>query len=128
MLNSCFPLLCFLTICNIRQHSTFAFQNSQLTGILTSTWLGDGRSKGCLRSTNATPPPSVSESDNDENKAMLFLKKIGKVGGNSNRDFRLAIGFDEGPGGKAVGDGMKVKFIPHYICFFSASTVLAPQT
>jgi hypothetical protein len=33
-----------------------------------------------------------------DNKAMAFLKKIGKVGGEANKDFRYAIGIDEGVG------------------------------
>lgn len=40
---------------------------------------------------------------------MEFLKKIGKIGGNANRDFRFAVGFDEGPTSKALQDGMKVR-------------------
>lgn len=36
---------------------------------------------------------------------MKFLKKIGKVGGAANRDFRYAIGVDEGLAGKSAGDG-----------------------
>lgn len=34
---------------------------------------------------------------------MQFLKQIGKVGGTANRDFRYAIGVDEGPSGKSDG-------------------------
>ena len=34
---------------------------------------------------------------------MNFLKTIGKVGGVANRDFRYAIGVDEGPSGKSAG-------------------------
>jgi hypothetical protein len=34
---------------------------------------------------------------------MAFLKKIGKVGGAANKDFRYAIGIDEGPAGKTHG-------------------------
>jgi len=35
---------------------------------------------------------------------MQFLKSIGKVGGAANRDFRYAIGVDEGPSGKSAGN------------------------
>jgi hypothetical protein len=42
------------------------------------------------------------QADSD-NKAMSFLKKIGKVGGESNRDFTVALGVDEGPTGKSLG-------------------------
>jgi hypothetical protein len=40
---------------------------------------------------------------NRDNKSMAFLKKIGKVGGAANKDFRYAIGIDEGPAGKTHG-------------------------
>lgn len=43
-----------------------------------------------------------------KNSAMDFLKKIGKVGGAANRDFRYAIGVDEGPSGKSAGNGLNV--------------------
>lgn len=42
------------------------------------------------------------------NKAMKFLKKIGRVGGAANKDFRYAIGIDEGPSSKFQG-GHKVR-------------------
>jgi hypothetical protein len=45
--------------------------------------------------------PSKDDGDNKENKAMAFLKKIGKVGGSASRDFRFAIGVDEGASGKS---------------------------
>ena len=41
-----------------------------------------------------------------DNKAMQFLKQIGKVGGTANRDFRYAMGVDEGPAGKSAGGGL----------------------
>jgi len=44
-----------------------------------------------------------------DNKAMQFLKKIGKVGGSANRDFRYAIGVDEGPAGKSSGGQSSLK-------------------
>lgn len=58
-------------------------------------------------STGSSPEISVgvvgsSSSLSNSNKAMEFLKKIGKVGGAANRDFRLAIGFDEGSSEKAT--------------------------
>jgi hypothetical protein len=62
-----------------------------------------------------------SSSNEADNKAMSFLKKIGKVGGAANRDLRFAIGVDEGPAGKTMSDGMKVNpkshvvFISQYI-------------
>jgi hypothetical protein len=36
-----------------------------------------------------------------ENKAMSFLRKIGKVGGAANKSFINAIGVDEGSVGKS---------------------------
>ena len=33
---------------------------------------------------------------------MAFLKKIGKVGGAANKDYRFALGVDEGPSGKSA--------------------------
>jgi hypothetical protein len=48
--------------------------------------------------------------DKEDNKAMTFLRKIGKVGGVANKDYRFAMGVDEGPSGKAAGHGgMKVR-------------------
>jgi len=43
-------------------------------------------------------PSQQSESKKGDNRAMAFLKKIGKVGGAANKDFRHAIGIDEGVG------------------------------
>lgn len=46
----------------------------------------------------------------DDNKAMAFLRKKGKVGGVA--DFTNAMGVDEGPAGKTSGsggDGIKVR-------------------
>ena len=37
---------------------------------------------------------------------MQFLKKIGKVGGAANKDYRFAIGIDEGPSTKTQGSGL----------------------
>ena len=42
-----------------------------------------------------------------DNKAMAFLRKIGKVGGSLNQVTNL-VGVDEGPAGKASTGGMKV--------------------
>ena len=47
-------------------------------------------------------------STNEDNKAMAFLRKIGKVGGVANVDFKNAVGVDEGPAGKTKATaGMK---------------------
>ena len=42
-----------------------------------------------------------SNQKNVDNKAMAFLRKIGKVGGDT--DFTNALGVDEGPSGKSKG-------------------------
>ena len=56
--------------------------------------------------------PSAQSERKADNKAMAFLKKIGKVGGAANKDFRYAIGIDEGPAGKTHG-GNKVRTTRH---------------
>mmetsp|Transcript_2554 Transcript_2554/g.4375 ORF Transcript_2554/g.4375 Transcript_2554/m.4375 type:complete len:279 (-) Transcript_2554:1488-2324(-) len=38
-----------------------------------------------------------------DNKAMAFLRKIGRVGGQANQDFKSVIGIDEGSAGKHSG-------------------------
>lgn len=53
------------------------------------------------RASQASDGGDVRGSTSD-NKAMSFLKKIGKVGG-ERIDFTNAIGVDEGAGGKATG-------------------------
>lgn len=35
----------------------------------------------------------------DDNKAMAFLRKVGRVGGAANMDFATAMGLDESPSG-----------------------------
>jgi hypothetical protein len=73
---------------------------------------------------------SVSENNGDgqnfvgkENKAMSFLKKIGKVGGAANRDFRFAIGVDEGSAGKSINVSSQTTCARQNRCFrFTLST------
>ena len=50
----------------------------------------------------ATPPSICLQAEKD-NKAMAFLKKIGKVGG--HHDFTHVVGIDEGSAGKHAGKG-----------------------
>lgn len=71
-----------------------------------------------LLSSASSSQGSNSESDRSgkNNKAMSFLKKIGKVGGAANRDFRYAIGVDEGPSGKSAGNGLNVSGVS-CICY-----------
>lgn len=45
-----------------------------------------------------------------ENKAMSFLKKIGKVGGAANKDFALAVGIDEGGGKSSASGSVRIEF------------------
>jgi hypothetical protein len=52
-------------------------------------------------------PTETSTSSMEENKAMSFLRKVGKVGGVANVDFTNAMGVDEGPAGKMSGPGVK---------------------
>lgn len=54
-------------------------------------------------STSARNGNADIEDVSGDNKAMQFLKQIGKVGGTANRDFRYAMGVDEGPSGKSAG-------------------------
>jgi hypothetical protein len=58
--------------------------------------------------TNGSSSSSQAGTGDGDNKAMQFLKKIGKVGGAANRDFRYALGVDEGPSGKSAGGGLHV--------------------
>jgi hypothetical protein len=64
-----------------------------------------------ILSTSSTFPHATTEKKKD-NKAMAFLRKLGKIGGAANIDFRYAMGPDEGPSGKATsGKGMKVRSV-----------------
>eukprot|EP00581_Thalassiosira_minuscula_P008879 CAMPEP_0183712204 /NCGR_PEP_ID=MMETSP0737-20130205/7398_1 /TAXON_ID=385413 /ORGANISM="Thalassiosira miniscula, Strain CCMP1093" /LENGTH=300 /DNA_ID=CAMNT_0025940783 /DNA_START=27 /DNA_END=932 /DNA_ORIENTATION=+ len=60
------------------------------------------------RRTTATTPLRASDDDesnetttkkSDDNKAMAFLRKVGRVGGAANMDFANAMGLDESPSG-----------------------------
>ena len=64
-----------------------------------------------------TADTNVPNSKSNENKSMTFLRKIGKVGGASNKNFINAVGVDEGSVGKSPvvqGNQMPVSL------FFSA--------
>jgi hypothetical protein len=54
----------------------------------------------------ASKDPTETNSK-EENKAMAFLRKVGKVGGVAHVDFKNAMGVDEGPAGKTSDRGMK---------------------
>lgn len=45
----------------------------------------------------------AGDTSSDDNKAMAFLRKMGKVGGSV--DFTNTVGVDEGPAGKSKGAG-----------------------
>ena len=47
------------------------------------------------------------DSPKKDNKAMAFLRKIGRVGGSANQ-FTTSMGVDEGPAGKTTSGGTKV--------------------
>jgi hypothetical protein len=49
---------------------------------------------------------NIDRPNTTDNKAMAFLRRMGRVGG--NRDFTHAIGIDEGPSTKSTGSGKKV--------------------
>lgn len=51
----------------------------------------------------------------NDNKAMAFLRKRGKVGGSANQ-FTKSMGVDEGPVGKTSSGGVKVRllFLLHF--------------
>jgi len=76
--------------------------------------------KNPLRSVRVKSP-FLKASDDDENestskkgdnKAMAFLRKVGRVGGAANMDFANAMGLDESPSGGTKSsyheDGFKV--------------------
>ncbi|KAL7435007.1 hypothetical protein ACHAXH_006837 [Discostella pseudostelligera] len=43
--------------------------------------------------------PAGAGAGGDDNKAMAFLRKVGRVGGAANMDFATAMGLDESPSG-----------------------------
>ena len=68
------------------QTSTFCFEATTRQSLHTQLRMTEGSGDG-------------------DNKAMAFLRKIGKVGGANNQDFINAMGVDEGPAGKSMGSG-----------------------
>jgi hypothetical protein len=49
-------------------------------------------------------PTKKSPGQPKDNKAMSFLRKIGRVGASTSADFINAVGVDEGPSGKTTGN------------------------
>ena len=65
-----------------------------------------GYRSGTIQCATSSDGPSTQPSKKQkDNKAMAFLRKIGKVGGAANKDFRFAIGIDEGTAGKTPASG-----------------------
>lgn len=52
-----------------------------------------------------SPSSSTTSNAKDDNKAMTFLKKIGKIGG-TKVDFTNAVGVDEGSGGAKISSNV----------------------
>lgn len=69
-----------------------------------SSFLHNSHSQNTALLLKAVNDSDGSATSSTENKAMSFLKKIGKVGGAANKDFALAVGIDEG-GGKSSPSG-----------------------
>lgn len=72
--------------------------------------------------TLATRSMSLIDKDHQhkDNKAMSFLRKIGKVGGAANKSFINAIGVDEGSVGKSsVVQGDSLSQVRSKCFFFS---------
>ncbi len=91
---------------------------------LTTNYLYQSFSKYSLRSAGAKSPSTLKASGDDEkestskkgdNKAMAFLRKVGRVGGAANMDFANAMGLDESPSGGTKSsyheDGFKVTLV-----------------
>ena len=71
---------------------TFAFVHSRFSD--TSFWMSASRET----KDDVSLDSSMTSNTKNDNKAMAFLKKIGKVGG-TKVDFTNAVGVDEGSGG-----------------------------
>jgi hypothetical protein len=67
-------------------------------------------------SLSASPSPTdepVPIEKKKDNKAMAFLRKVGKVGGEANHDYTYAVGVDEGPTERTDDvEGAKVRSMP----------------
>ena len=53
----------------------------------------------CPRSRGVLAVSADSDAEKGDNKAMAFLRKVGRVGGAANMDFATALGLDESPSG-----------------------------
>ena len=73
--------------------------------VLTACWFRGGLAFTAVTSSRIRPalPLLQARGQNDDNKAMAFLRKIGKVGG--HQDFTHVVGIDEGSAGKHAGKG-----------------------
>lgn len=61
---------------------------------------------------NGTTNNDTTTTREGDNKAMAFLRKMGKVGG--NKDFRFGVGADEGPSGKTMNGRVSTNFFLKY--------------
>lgn len=91
-------------------HSAYAFQVSHVARIQQIKNVAQRSPRLASYARGENKQDTTKEAGGD-NKAMQFLKKIGKVGESSNRDFRYAIRVDEGPAGKCSGSGLNVSRI-----------------
>ncbi len=78
----------------------------------------------CTRQLNKNLLVSANNNDyaaGDDNKAMAFLRKVGRVGGAANMDFATAMGLDESPSGGSKssyhGGGFKVSYQNRMLLF-----------
>lgn len=89
--------------------------------VVNTNYLYETFAKYPLRSVRVKSPFILEASGDDENestskkgdnKAMAFLRKVGRVGGAANMDFANAMGLDESPSGGTKSsyheDGFKV--------------------
>ncbi len=90
-----------IVFCASSLHEVDAFAHIRSTGSrrLPNVHCAQQRENMFLMATTSTGSDAPIEKN--ENKAMAFLRKIGKVGGDT--DFKNAIGVDEGTAGKAAG-------------------------
>lgn len=90
--------------------------NQNLVQSLTWALLCQGTSSFLLNSPKITHVFMSVNNNNEstsgtDNKAMSFLKKIGKIGGAANKDFALAVGIDEGGGKSSASGSVRVSHI-----------------
>ena len=70
-------------------------KSNRMCQLNTKTW-GSNHGQPCT-----SPSISALRAKAEDNKAMAFLRKVGRVGGAANMDFANAMGLDESPSGGA---------------------------